>query len=278
MIFLALGGCALHRGQEKSGGNVHQVPPYKPTTKPYRVKGVSYTPKQEYASYQQEGYASWYGWGDGFHRKTTAIGDTFLAHKYTAAHATWPLPAIIEIKNLENGRTLEVLLNDRGPYTSSYGPYKQKRILDVSAQAALKLGFYHKGLAKIRIRLLPLRSKMYAQWWRQQKGYKTPRGPVFIPAVYRRPGTHARPYTIAGPNTGSVKGPALHSTCQGGYAGHVWVKAPKTAIKWVRQLTAKKVTIKNDCLIVGPFPSIMHGRQLVTHLSKRRIATHLVYS
>ena len=98
------------------------------------------------------GIASWYGvkkiiGKNSFHGKKTANGDKFNTNSLTAAHKTLPIPSIAKITNLENNKTLIVMINDRGPY-------KKSRILDVSAQAASLLGFKGKGLAKVKIEYL----------------------------------------------------------------------------------------------------------------------------
>lgn len=90
----------------------------------------------------QVGEASWYG--DDFHGKATASGETFDMHKLTAAHRTLPLGTWIEVTNLENGRQAELRVNDRGPFVRG-------RILDVSRAAARKLGFLVDGTARVRI-------------------------------------------------------------------------------------------------------------------------------
>jgi len=76
-------------------------------------------------------------------RKTTS-GKKYRAHKLTAAHRTLPLGTIVTVKNLSNGKTVDVEVNDRGPYTKRY-------IIDISAQAAKELGFYKKGQSKVEI-------------------------------------------------------------------------------------------------------------------------------
>lgn len=114
--------------------------------KPYKIKGKWYYPQKHY-ELEEEGIASHYGGKDGCHGEPTANGEIFDMHALTAAHPTLPLPCIVWIENLENGKTLKVRINDRGPY-------KNDRIIDVSVQAAKLLGFYKKGLAKVRIKTL----------------------------------------------------------------------------------------------------------------------------
>lgn len=111
---------------------------------PYRVEGVTYIPKYE-PSYDHTGLASWYG--PSFHGKKTANGDKFSQYALTAAHPTLPLPSLVRVTNLDNGKTLVVMVNDRGPFSKT-------RILDVSQRAAQLLGFEKKGVARVRIQYL----------------------------------------------------------------------------------------------------------------------------
>lgn len=96
----------------KSQGGVYKV------GNPYKILGRWYYPKEDY-SYSEVGIASWYG--PDFHAKRTANGEKYNMHSLTAAHRTLPLPSIVKITNLENGRSLVVRVNDRGPYARATG-------------------------------------------------------------------------------------------------------------------------------------------------------------
>ena len=111
---------------------------------PYEIKGVTYHP-QEYEDYQEVGQASWYG--DDFHGKATANGEVYNMRDMTAAHRTLPLPSIIKVTNLDNGKTAIVRVNDRGPFSKS-------RVIDVSEKAADALGFKGNGTTEVKIELL----------------------------------------------------------------------------------------------------------------------------
>ena len=124
-------------GQSEAGGN------YK-VGNPYQIKGVWYYPKEEW-DYDETGIASWYG--PNFHQKKTANGEIFDMNDITAAHKTLPMPSFVQVTNLENGRSLEVRINDRGPYAHS-------RIIDLSRRSAQLLGFKEKGTAKVRVQIL----------------------------------------------------------------------------------------------------------------------------
>jgi rare lipoprotein A len=116
---------------------------------PYKVLGQYYTPKEDY-NYSEVGIASWYG--DDFHNKRTANGETYDMRAITAAHRTLPLPSIVKVTNLENGRSIIARVNDRGPYVKN-------RIIDVSQKGAELLGYRNKGTAKVRVEILAKESK-----------------------------------------------------------------------------------------------------------------------
>ncbi len=112
--------------------------------KPYTIMGQSYTPKEDY-SYSETGIASWYG--DSFHNKRTANGEKYNMRAVTAAHRTLPLPSIVKVTNLENGKSIIARINDRGPYVKN-------RIIDVSEKGAEMLGYKNKGTAKVKVEIL----------------------------------------------------------------------------------------------------------------------------
>ena len=109
--------------------------------KRYKVMGKYYTPKHE-PYYDVEGIASWYG--DKFHGKPTATGEIYNQYDLTVAHKTLPLNSLLYVTNLENGKSLMLRLNDRGPFIGN-------RIIDLSSAAAKALGTTEKGLAKVRV-------------------------------------------------------------------------------------------------------------------------------
>lgn len=111
---------------------------------PYQINGRTYVPAFDDA-YDRTGIASWYG--PGFHGRLTASGEVFDENLLTAAHTTLPIPSLVEVTNVENGRTVIVRLNDRGPFVDD-------RIIDLSRAAAHQLGFLGSGLAHVRVRYL----------------------------------------------------------------------------------------------------------------------------
>jgi|APTNR8051073442_1049403.scaffolds.fasta_scaffold10318_3 rare lipoprotein A len=120
--------------------------------KPYQIKGVWYYPKEDY-EYAETGVASWYG--PGFHGKATANGEIYDMNELTAAHRTLPMPCMVRVTNLENGRTLKLRVNDRGPFVGD-------RIIDVSRRGAQLLGFHGAGTAQVKVEIIEDESRMLA--------------------------------------------------------------------------------------------------------------------
>ncbi len=114
--------------------------------KPYKVKGRWYHPKED-NNYDRMGVASWYG--RDFHGRRTANGETYDMNRLSAAHTTLPMPSMVEVTNLANGRKVVVRVNDRGPFADN-------RLIDLSREAARRLGFERAGLAKVRVRFVGL--------------------------------------------------------------------------------------------------------------------------
>ena len=100
----------------------------------------------------QIGIASYYG--KKFHKKRTANGEIFNMYKVSAAHKSYPLGTKVRVTNLENGKSLKLIINDRGPFVSG-------RIIDLSYKAARKLGFVNQGTVKVRIDVLRLGDNKY---------------------------------------------------------------------------------------------------------------------
>lgn len=120
---------------------------------PYVVNGRRYVPMSlaESQNYQEVGVASWYGY-ETYRQKgghMTANGEAFDPNGLNGAHKYLPLPTYIRVTNLENRRSIIVRVNDRGPFVHG-------RIIDLSAGAARKLGFYEKGTAKVRVETIQI--------------------------------------------------------------------------------------------------------------------------
>jgi len=142
-----LAACAAQNAPPATGGSgTYKV------GQPYQIGGEWYYPKEDY-SYDETGIASWYG--ADFHGQSTANGEMFNKNELTAAHKTLPLPTLARVTNLDNGRSIVVRINDRGPFSGA-------RIIDVSQRAAQLLGFETTGTAKVRVQVLADESKAIA--------------------------------------------------------------------------------------------------------------------
>ena len=111
---------------------------------PYQVNGAWYYPAAD-PGYNEVGVASWYG--EKFHGRPTANGAIYDMNALTAAHKTLPMPSTVRVTNLENGRSMLLTVNDRGPFVAG-------RIIDVSRRAAQLLGFQRKGTVKVRVQVV----------------------------------------------------------------------------------------------------------------------------
>src|SRR4029077_7689414 len=158
LAVLALGllasGCAettLVVDQTKRMNGENQVAPYK-VGQPYQVAGVWYYPAVNY-DYDETGVGSWYG--PGFVGHSTASGETYDENALTAAHKTLPLPTMVRVTNLENGRQIQIRINDRGPFVND-------RIIDLSRRAAQLLGVEQQGTAKVRVQVMAEESRALA--------------------------------------------------------------------------------------------------------------------
>ena len=114
----------------------------KATQRPYVIDGITYYPIPSAEGYEEQGKASWYG--EPFHGKKTSNGEIYNMYGDTAAHKTLPMDTMLLVKNLENGKTTTVRINDRGPFV-------QERILDLSYTKATTLGIIGKGTANVEI-------------------------------------------------------------------------------------------------------------------------------
>jgi rare lipoprotein A len=149
---LVLAGCAEdplgERTAKPASGSVQPITDQRPGVykvgDAYQIGGTWYYPKVDYA-YRETGIASWYG--PGFHGRATANGEIFDQNALTGAHRTLPMPFMVRVTNLDNGRSIKVRINDRGPF-------KNGRIIDLSRRAADLLGFRRIGTAKVRVEVV----------------------------------------------------------------------------------------------------------------------------
>lgn len=143
LVLLGLAAMLAACSTSRTGYSGPSSPHYK-IGKPYKVKGRWYHPEED-NNYDRTGVASWYG--RDFHGRATANGETFDMNRLSAAHTTLPMPSMVEVTNLTNGRKIVVRVNDRGPFADN-------RLIDLSREAARQLGFENAGLAKVRVRFV----------------------------------------------------------------------------------------------------------------------------
>jgi rare lipoprotein A len=142
------------------GSSAPKSPPKKNTAKTAKTKQRQASPKlipvekKPSLSYQRQwtGVASWYG--KDFHGKKTANGEIYNMHDLTAAHRTLPLGTVVRVTNLDNGKSVQVRINDRGPYIHG-------RLIDLSYAAAKKLDFTQHGTAHVRLQVITFGDNSY---------------------------------------------------------------------------------------------------------------------
>jgi len=137
-------------------------------TRGYTIRGQHYQPMsvERALSYSGEGIASWYDESKflGFVRGNTSLGERVGRFDISGAHKTLPLPCRVKVTNLENGRSLKMRLNDRGPFIAG-------RIIDVTPRAAAKLGFKEQGLARARVEVLSVGDGKYQRKGERRGGF-----------------------------------------------------------------------------------------------------------
>ena len=163
---------------------------------PYQINGVWYYPKED-PNYDETGIGSWYG--EQFHGKATANGEIFDMNEVTAAHPTLPMPSLVRVTNLENGRTIVVRVNDRGPYANG-------RVIDLSRRSAQLVGYERQGTAKVRVQYIgpaPLAgdtgTQMAMRSGVDERPSAAPRGGVSAEALPPPPGVRGRSGDVVRP-------------------------------------------------------------------------------
>ncbi len=150
-VVLALGACASDSAPPGASygragrPEIVRIPGYK-VGEPYQINGAWYYPAEDW-NYHETGIASFYGGetqGVNFHGRYTANGEIYDMNALTAAHQTLPLPSLVRVTNLDNGRQMVLRVNDRGPFIRG-------RIIDVSRRGAQLLGFEGQGTARVLV-------------------------------------------------------------------------------------------------------------------------------
>lgn len=144
VMTVGLYGCGLRSIPSSGPAGKGSAPKGKGGTyRPYTVLGQTYHPLQSGAGYSEVGVASWYG--PNFHGKKTANGETYNMYQMTAAHRILPMHTRVLVHNLDNGRSVELRINDRGPFVNN-------RVIDLSYAAADQLGVIGPGTARVHVR------------------------------------------------------------------------------------------------------------------------------
>ena len=257
---------------------------------PYEIAGRTYRPRESY-SHTETGIASWYG--PNFHGKKTANGETFDKYDLTAAHRTLQMPSIVRVTNLDNGRSVVVRVNDRGPF-------KKDRVIDVSERAAEMLGFRNIGTARVKLDVLKNESWQVANLAKQGRdtrgfevAHQRARNPVVTPSQkpsYVKP---ANTYAAA-PTQQIAKAPlppppparALSSQ----HDGNIFVQAGafgsrNNALAMVQKLRSYGSANISEALVngrpmyrvrLGPYAAAPEADMVIAQLSSVDIPTPLI--
>ncbi len=134
------------------------------TMRCYTVRGKTYQPTYVKVGDTMRGVSSWYG--PNFHGKTTSNGERYNMYGMTAAHKTWPMDTMVKVDNLDNGKSVVVRINDRGPFVKN-------RILDCSYAAGKKIGIDKKGTARVKLTVVGFAGKVYDE--AKEKGKPLPK-------------------------------------------------------------------------------------------------------
>ncbi|MAN80487.1 MAG: hypothetical protein CMM77_05295 [Rhodospirillaceae bacterium] len=208
---ILVSGCAetqfLISGTKRLQGAAGTSGIYKVGT-PYQISGTWYYPAEEW-DYDETGIASWYG--ADFHGKDTANGESYDMNDLTAAHRTLPMPSFVRVINLENGRSVVLRVNDRGPFAKG-------RIIDVSRRGAQLLGFKEQGTARVRVQILAdrsqaLKAQMLGQESIAEHGSpiqvdKLPKASVSAESLPPPPGGQAAPQPVTPADQGPASAPS----------------------------------------------------------------------
>jgi rare lipoprotein A len=239
LVAFVVGSCA----ENKETRGIYKV------GQPYQIEGVWYYPHED-QFYDETGIASWYG--PDFHGKNTANGELYDMDTLTAAHRTLPLPVIVRVTNLENGRSLLVRVNDRGPYARG-------RIIDLSRRAAQLLGVYEKGTARVRVQYEG----------RAEVGGEAPTGGVEMASV-----TDVRAAPVAGvsrgelaPPTGGAAAPARPAQAPVRVASSASIAAAPSGLVPDGTVTTVPVPARTQLWVqVGAFETRANADRLVARL------------
>jgi rare lipoprotein A len=221
---------------------------YRKTGKPYKVAGHWYYPLATADGYSETGIASWYG--TKFHGKKTANGERYDMYAMSAAHKTLPLPTMVRVTNLDNGRSAIVRVNDRGPFVKS-------RVIDLSYAAAKTLGYDSAGTASVRVEVLGNRSALSSSR-------------NIRPAPVRRPVAMPQPGVTAA--TSTTRPGAMYIQL-GAFSSHINARQLKESLK--SDYPSVQIYAKNGGyseifrVRLGPFTDVKRIEDIVLSIQDR---------
>ena len=197
-VFIFFVGCSTKNEYgvvETSNYSSH----YNRSSNSYEINGITYYPKKSVPiGWTQRGIASWYG--PNFHGKLTSSGEIYNMYSMTAAHKTLPLGAIVKVTNLNNGKSVVVRINDRGPFVKG-------RIIDLSYAAGKKIGIDKTGTAPVIIKVIGFKDKNYVKGFMIQIGaFKNINGAKKIAKKYQNLGYNTKILNLNGLNKVFISG------------------------------------------------------------------------
>ncbi len=264
---LVLSACAeteflVHSAKRMSGIVTEPAEPGFKIGEPYQIQGVWYYPAENY-EYDETGIASWYGVQ--FHGRRTANGEIYDMNSLTAAHRTLPMPSFVRVTNLENGRSLILKVNDRGPFARG-------RIIDISRRGAQLLGFHSTGTARVRVQIMADKSRVLAARMRSRKQLADAGTPI---TVDRLPKPEVKTETLAPPPGAAVAprgpgwavGPSAADEIRQNPPVQVRPGGTKTASAPPGLVTLKPVRTTNLFIQAGAFGRFENANKVRARLS-----------
>jgi len=196
IILFMLTGCAKKQYETVV---YHTKGATKATQNIYSVNGKVYVPKKTVSiGWSQKGIASWYG--PNFHGKYTSNGEIYNMYAFTAAHKTLPMNTIVKVTNLNNGKSVIVRINDRGPFVKG-------RIIDLSYSAGKKIGLDKTGIAPVKLEVIGFKGKNYVNGYMIQVGaFRRYQGALITAKKYKNLGYNTKIQNINGLNKVFISG------------------------------------------------------------------------
>ena len=260
---LVLSACAeteflVHSAKRMSGIVSGPAEPGFKIGQPYQIQGVWYYPAENY-QFDETGIASWYG--AQFHGRRTANGEVYDMNSLTAAHRTLPMPSFVRVTNLENGRSLILKVNDRGPFARG-------RIIDISRRGAQLLGFHSTGTARVRVQIMADKSRALAARMRSRLQLADVGTPI---TVERLPKPKVKTENLAPPPgaavASGVAGPSAADEIRQNPPVQVRPEGTETASAPPGIVTLKPVRTTNLFIQAGAFGRFENANKVRARLS-----------